>query len=226
MTDPDKSKDNNPSEEAVQDPRTAPRERSIRLPLSVKVNGQLTREVTLRRTTGWEEDLLRDESGGEKARMNRVSQVLSQCTVAMGSKIRTGETGDNHKEDQTLFFDEYQGMYSPSRSFAWVKLRQLSHGHLFKFGATCPHCKKHNDKITVDLRDLTVVEATDEFCQEEVHTFSADGHVVEWRMIDGEAEFKLLQLRKANPGNLESAELYPYIQKIDGKKPNSVVDLL
>lgn len=208
-------------------PLTAPRERDIRLPLSVRVaDGALTREVRLRRTTGWEEDLLRDQTGGDKARMGRVSQVLSQCTLAIGPKMRTADTGDDHKADQVLFFDEYQAMPSPSRAFAWVKLRQLSHGHVYKFGATCPHCKKHNEGITVDLRDLVVVEATDEFCAHETHIYSADGHTVEWKVIDGSDEYRMQQVKKSNPGNLESAELYPFIVKLDGKRVNSVIDLL
>lgn len=209
----------------VDDPHTAPRDREIRLPLSTKVDGVLTRKVVLRRTTGFEDDLLRDESGGDKARMARVSQVLSQCTVQMGDKRRTGDTGDNHKDDQMLFFEEYQAMSTPSRAFSWVKLRQLSHGHVFKFGATCA-CKKHNDGITVDLRDAKVTEATDEFCAEEVHTYSGDGHSVEWQVLSGAKEYTLQQLRKANPGNLDSAEIFPFIVRLDGKKINGIVDLL
>lgn len=213
--------------EKAENPLTAPRERDIRLPLSVKMgDGTLIRDVTLRRTTGWEEDLLRDQTGGDKARMGRISQVLSQCTVAIGPKKRTADTGDDHKADQVLFFDEYQAMPSPSRAFTWVKLRQLSHGHSYTFGATCPHCKKHNEKIVVDLRDLTVTEATDEFCGQETHIYSADGHTAEWKVIDGTDEYRMQQIKKSNPGNLESAELYPFIVKLDGKRVNSVVDLL
>ena len=207
------------------DPSTAPRERGIRLPLATKVDGSMTRDVTLRRTTGWEEDLLRDESGGDKARMERVSQVLSQCTVKMGTKVRTGDIGDNHREDQTFFFDEYQKMSTPSRAFAWVKLRQLSHGHVFSFGATCS-CKKHNDGIKVNLLELAVTEATDEFCSSDTHVYEADGHTAEWKVVAGEDEFKMQKLRKDNPGNMESAEIFPFLVKLDGKKPNSLVDLL
>ena len=202
-----------------------PREKDIRLPISVRIDGIFTREVSLRRTTGYEEDLLRDETGGEKARMSRVSQILSQCTVRMGGKSRK-DTGDDHSKDQNFFFEDYQAMTSPARSFAWVRLRQLSHGHPYKFAATCPLCRRHNENLTVNLNESTVTEAPDAFCQEEIHVYEADGHIAEWKLLTGESEYTFQQLKKSNPGNLESAELFPFIVTLDGKKLHSIKELL
>lgn len=203
---------------------TAPRETVIRLPLSVEVDGVFTREVELQRTTGWEEDLLKDETGGDKARMERISQVLSQCTVRVGNRTRTKGIGDVHKEDQKFFFDVYQDMPVPSRTFAWVRLRQLSFGHVFKFGATCS-CKRHNPDLKVSLLDCEVQEASDEFCSEPTHTYSDFGHMAEWRVPSGKHEYAMMKLRKDNPGDKDSAELFPFLVTVDGRKPNSLVDL-
>ena len=202
-----------------------PREKAITLPMSTMVEGGLTRKVELRRVMGWEEDLLRDESGGIRGRLTRISRVLSMCTVKMGAKARTSDTGDNHEKDPDFFLTEYEEMPIPSRTFAYVRLRQLSLGHEFRYSATCPICKKHIPKMMFPLDTLKVQSVDDEFCSSPTHTIEMEGHRIEWKVPVGKDEPRMVQLKQENPGDLESAELFPFIARLDGRKPNSVKEL-
>lgn len=204
---------------------TAPREKIIVLPFQTKVDEILTRKVELRRVMGWEEDLIRDESGGMAARIDRVTRVLSMCTVAMGDKKRKSNTGDDHSHEPEFFVREYEEMPIPARTFAWIRLRQLSLGHQFVYTATCPHCKKYLPRLVFDLNSLLVTEVSDDFCLSETHYLETDGHSIEWRIPVGREEARMVEIKKQNPGDLESAEIYPFIVKIDGKKLSGLRDL-
>jgi hypothetical protein len=208
-----------------QEDTSPPRDKLIELPLSTQVDGEYTRAVELRRVMGWEEDLIRDETGGIRGRLRRVSLMLSMCTVRMGFKARTSDTGDNHEKDPEFFLKEYEEMPVPSRTFAYIRLRQLSLGHEFRYAATCPVCKRHIPKIVFPLYHLKVHPVSDEFCGSPTHLLEVDGHRIEWKVPKGKDEPGMVELRQNNPGDLESAELFPYIAKIDGRKPNSLKEL-
>jgi hypothetical protein len=174
---------------------------------------------------GWEEDLLRDQTGGMKARLERISLILSQCTVKMGGKERTKATGDDHQHEPRFFFEEYESMPLPSRTFVYVRLRQLSLGHEFRYSATCPVCRKHIPRIMFPLNTLAVVSADDDFCEKETHMVSSDGFDIEWRMPVARNEARMIELKEKNPSDLESAELFPFVVSINGRKPTSLRDL-
>lgn len=210
--------------------KSAPRQKIITLPTTIATftsmgEGSRSDEVELRRTMGWEEDLLRDESGGLRGRINRIAQILSMCTVRIGGKRRESNAGDDHEKEQEMFVKEWEEAPAPARTFAWIRLRQLSLGHAFKFSATCPHCKRLNKDLTYNLNAVEVhpIDVRKVIGPQVVES---DGFRVEWEVLRGKDEWKISDMREKNPSNLESAEIFPFIRSINGKRPNSVKDLV
>ena len=210
--------------------KSAPRQKTITLPTTISTftpmgEGSRSNEVELRRTMGWEEDLLRDDSGGLRGKITRIARILSMCTVRIGEKRREKNAGDDHESEQEMFVKEWEEAPSPARTFAWIRLRQLSLGHAFKFGAPCPHCRRLNKDLIYNLNAVEVFPIAEETVTK-TQVLESEGFRIEWEVLRGKDEWKISDMREKNPSNLESAEIFPFIKSINGKKPNSVKELV
>lgn len=205
--------------------------RTIRLPLGFnRPGGEFVREVEIRPMDGNEEDLLVHTEGTQRERASRIDEVLSRCLVRVGRKERDGD--NTPKKAPRFFVPELDAMPIQNRVMVVIRLRQLSvhlpsenvSGHKFVFGHTCPHCGKHSDGHSVRLDTLKVEEMPDAFCQEELHTFEAGGHTIEWRTPVGKDGAKISRAQ-TEAADLLSAFLFVNTVSIDGKKPKGFGEL-
>jgi hypothetical protein len=135
---------------------------TVPLPGGFQVGDDFVREVEFREMTGVEEEILIDQrraDGGKgkslKSMSDRLTEILSRCTVRIGSKV-CEENKDPKKASQKTFLPEWSDSYLGDRAVAIVRLRQISLGDIFAFKETCPHCKKEIQRVEYDLNNSEV----------------------------------------------------------------------
>ena len=123
--------------------------------------GQVHRNVKLRKMTGKEESILADKrfqrNGGKL-----VTELLSSCLTGVG---------DMTKCDRSVV----AGMYSADRNFLLLKLRSITFGPELKASYTCPACRE-NLQVMEDLDELPVKELAGDQSPDELTVELEDGY--------------------------------------------------
>lgn len=196
---------------------------------------RLERIVTLREMTGEEEDILTDQQrapGGRgvilKRGTQRISEILSHCTVSIGDIKRPDGKTDEELPD--YFVDHWKYALAGDRGFATVRLRQMTLGDEFIFSKTCPSCGKEIKRINVDLstleqsayfEDVEDPEEKQRLLLCDVHTVKLprSGQEVRYRLMTGIEEDEFSQLNEQRPNSPVTSIIFIRIISIDGKPP-------
>lgn len=173
-----------------------------------------TKDVELDELTGDEEDILTDQTraaGGKgvlaRSASRRITEVLSRCTVSLGGVTRP--EGKTRKTAPLFFEKQWHRAYTSDRSFAMIRLRQISLGDDYTFEATCPSCKKgipniHHDLAALEVKTVPLEEASQ---LTRTVTLPRSGDKVTYRMLTGEDEQYIQDVLKTRKSDYLSALL-------------------
>jgi hypothetical protein len=183
-------------------------ESNIVLPGGFVNNGKFVNKITIRETTGYEEDILSDSRKTDAKTLtvspsNRITTILSRCTVAIDDlvceKNRDGETADE------LYFTKFwSNALAGDRGFAVIALRSLSLGSEYYFDEICPVCKKETKNLKADLATLGVnqyfkgIDDREERLQQLSYKDKLpSGKVIQWKLMRAPEEAVLGGLRQS-----------------------------
>lgn len=202
----------------------------IELPNAIQcADGSWTKSVVLSEMVGEDEDLLVDTTrapGGKgtlaKSGPRRVTEILSRCTVAVGLDTRPEGKTRFHLPD--FFTKTWEKAFSSDRSFAMIRLRQLSLGSEYTFSESCPKCNKEIKRITLDLKELEVKSFSLEHASldSRVTDLPKTGHKVEWRFLTGKDETVLEELARTHKADFLSVVAAQRIVQVDGAPVNKM----
>ena len=141
------------------------REYEVTLPVGLlDEQGQLQRQVVLRKMTGREEAILADKrnqrNGGKL-----VTELLASCILRIGSESMNGHTPK-----------AVSSMYSVDRNFLLLKLRSITFGPELDAAYTCPHCSDVV-RMTENIDSLPVKMAEETGGAEEIPLELEDGYL-------------------------------------------------
>jgi hypothetical protein len=144
---------------------TRAREYEFTLPVGYHdEQGQVQRQVVLRKMTGREEAILADKrnqrNGGKL-----VSELLTSCIMRLGPEPLNGHTGA-----------AVSSLYSVDRNFLLLKLRSITFGPELEASYTCPHCNELI-RLTEDLDALPVKYLEDKESADEISLELEDGYL-------------------------------------------------
>lgn len=142
----------------------APNKREIELNLPVGYsdeNGQVHRNVVMRKMTGREEAILadrRNQRNGGKL----VTELLHSCIISIGDLPKNGPAS-------------VAGMYSADRNYLLIKLRSITFGSELQASYTCPTCNE-GVQVVEDLDELPVRALADGEAPDDVVIELDDGY--------------------------------------------------
>jgi hypothetical protein len=197
----------------------------ITLPNAIRqTDGKWVKEVEIDEMTGEEEDILADQTrkpGGKgilaKSSSQRMTEVLARCTVRVGEEVRpNGQTRDTAPR---YFEKHWEKAFIGDRGFATIRLRQYSHGNIYRFEDTCPSCGKQLKNVQVDLADLKVTDIPIELVKD-MHPFTApSGLRVEWRPFVGTDEGKVADIMRDRKSDFLSYLFMLRLATVNGEVP-------
>ena len=200
------------------------------LPNAIQTDaGQWVKEIELEEMTGEDEDILADQTRGGKGKFvkspgQRMTEILSRCTVRLGD-LRRPE-GKDRFNTPNFFYKAWENAYTNDRSFALIRLRQVSLGDKMVFEETCPECRKDLSRVAVDLNDLRVQSSPLEVaCQQQreiVLPKSKDR--ITWRPFTGKDDGLMEEISTSRKGDFLSAVLLARIVAVNGNAPKNGVD--
>ncbi len=141
---------------------TRAREFTVNLPIGLTdPQGQMQRDIVLRKMTGREEAILADrryqKNGGRL-----VTELLHSCILKVGDQPKNGTS-------------TVSGMYSVDRNFLLLKLRSITFGPDLKTSYTCPSCNE-TVNLTENLDELPVRTLGDGESADEIRVELQDGY--------------------------------------------------
>jgi len=180
-------------------------------------SGVLHKAITLRPTTGVEEDILVDDGRTE---VNKMRDVLANCLVKLGPyDVATAKVGDVYKV--------LDGMFATDRAFAQIVLRCISvpEGDKIRFTQHCLQkmCGKDWNNV-LDLSTFPVkpiVEAKAEYD----FVLPQSGDKVKFRLLHASDDQLISELQTRYPTQLVSAIMWLHMVSINGKKVPAPRDL-
>lgn len=201
------------------------------LPNAIQTDsGEWVREIELAEMTGMEEDILADQTrlGGKghfaKSVTQRMTEILSRCTVRLGSHARP--EGKDRFTAPLYFAKAWDNAYSNDRVYALMRLRQVSLGDKLVFPDTCPECKKEIKRVSVDLNDLEVqtIDFNTACMRVRQVKLPRSGDTVDWRPLTAQDEPVLEEIARDRKSDFLSAFIFQRIMLINGSAPPKGVE--
>jgi hypothetical protein len=193
-------------------------------------DGTWTKEIELEEMIGEDEDILADRrtAPGGKGKMlktgpMRMSEILSRCTVRIGTATRPD--GKDRFSAPNHFLQSWKQAYVNDRGFAVIRLREMSLGSDYTFTAVCPTCSREVEGVSVDLSTLEVTSKPVELVSKETHTLTLpSGKVCVWKMLRGVDEDMLEEVMEERKADLVTALQQLRVVSLDGE-PRTVQSL-
>lgn len=183
----------------------------LELPNGIFCSTARTREITLRKLRGDDENILRSKKHSKEGHV--LDKVLKRCIVQIGDVTKTDQISAMYDTSMLL----------PDIYFMLIRLRQHSMGDTYRFDFSCPRC----DEITRTVLDLSTLR---EDQQDEKHrglseyTFDIQGHSVCFRPLYARDTRMLELIKRDYDEEKASRELLLQLRSINGKSV-SIVDI-
>ena len=145
-------------------------------------DGELHRTITFKEMTGKEEDLL----GGAGDLVERLSQVVINCTIRIGSV-----------ENRSAISNMVADMSSSDRLISLIAIRRLSLGDHYDVSITCPRdsCGTKS-RFTLNLAGLEIIAMPDPMVRTMEHTMCT-GAVYRWHVMVAKDESWLQGMKRS-----------------------------
>lgn len=174
-------------------------------------DGKVHKRVILRETTGYEEDILGDDT---VIRSTRMSDVLSACVTQIG-------TVTDKDMIRRMVIDDMPtggvGITSTDRIAAMIFLRRVSVGDVYKFDRRCPRvgCGFLNKNKRLDLRTIAMTTVPEDRVGKRRVKFPLprSGQKATLRVLTAKYEEELFKLRPTQK-ELASAAMCARIESI------------
>lgn len=191
----------------------------IELPCGyVDKNGSRHTALTLRKTTGVEEDMFTDESMANSS-VSVLTRVLENCIVDFAG-IQLPEDPEKRTRQQTeTAKDLVRGMELADRTFALVALRRMSlkDGHKYRKKYDCPApCDKEFTVVT-DLSELVITPQPDASSDTFEFVLPDSKQLVTFRHLTVGDEGKIKELVRRHAAAIISVGMWLQIVRVDGK---------
>lgn len=201
---------------------TSPFSTNVKFPLDLPggyldVGGVLHKQITLRPTTGIEEDILVDDGRTE---INKMRDVLANCLVKLGPY----DAANDKLSDAYKVMD---GMFSTDRAFAQIVLRCISvpEGDRIKFSLHCKQKKCGKDWNNVLALNTFPITPITEAKLEYDFVLPQSGAKVKFRLLRASDDEMISTLTTNYASQLVSAFMWLHVVSIDGKKVVAPRDL-
>jgi hypothetical protein len=121
-------------------------------------------------------------------------------------------------------------MTSLDRFAVLMNIRLITYGPEYKFSAICPYCGAESDYV-VNLTDIPVTYADDDFAEPFTTTLPICGSTIEWRLLRGDDETALRAHKRAKKGTLKVDPTHEFhlarrLISVNGKIARNIGDSL
>jgi hypothetical protein len=181
--------------------------------------------------TGVEEDILADsrrvQVGGKgkrkgemvKSNSRRFTEILSRCTVRMGSCTRPA--GQTKRSAPAFFEAAWEQAFSTDRVAGLIRLRQISLGDVYSIKVACPECgtELHRGlnlaELDVKSMPLEKLQKNDGIFQKTLKT----GKLVSWKILRGVDEARMIQVVRDRGADIGTALIALHVTDFGGVAP-------
>lgn len=188
----------------------------FRLPCGyVDAKGKIFNRIYLREMTGVEDDILDDDELNVSERMTR---VISNCVEKLSSG--TNDVIEDKSVITAAVGDTLKGggmpLTIPDRMAAFLFIRRLSMGDIYKFDRKCPECGKLSKGKEVDLSTLNMIYCKDPSKRRVQVKLPRSGKVAVLRVLSAGGERRVAEMRPTQK-DVKTAAILARLESLDEK---------